>query len=172
MAEQVILVDENDNEIGTGEKMQVHREGKLHRSFSVFVLNSKGELLLQQRAKTKYHSGGLWSNTCCSHPRPGEATADAARRRLREEMGFDADVQEAFTFVYQVQLDNELSEHEYDHVFIGKFDDQPKPNPEEVDNWRYVGLKELQQDIKEHPENYTFWLKACFEKVLEYLGKS
>ena len=169
MAEQVILVDENDNEIGIGEKMQTHREGKLHRSFTIYVLNSKGELLLQQRAKTKYHSGGLWSNTCCSHQKPGEATLEAAHRRLQEEMGFDAELQELFTFVYQVQLDNALSEHEYDHVILGKFDGQPVCNPEEVEDWKFADLKELQQDIKKHPENYTFWFKASFDRVLERL---
>lgn len=165
------MVDENDTEVGTAEKMEAHRGGKLHRSFSIFVLNSRGELLLQQRAKTKYHSGGLWSNTCCSHPRPGEGAADAAHRRLREEMGFDTELREAFTFVYEAQLDNELCEHEFDHVFIGTFDGEPKPNPEEVGDWKFVDVGELQRDIKEHPDTYTFWFRASFDRVFEHLNQ-
>lgn len=169
MKENILLVDENDKEIGFGEKMQTHLEGRLHRSFSIFVLNSKGKLLMQQRAKTKYHSGGLWSNTCCSHQRQGETLEDAIHRRLQEEMGFDTELKELFTFIYKVPLDHGLTEHEYDHVFYGNFDGKPKPNPEEVDDWKFVDLKELQNDIKEHPEKYTFWLKASFDRVLERL---
>ncbi len=163
--EQVILVDENDNEIGLGEKMEVHKEGKLHRAFSVFVFNSKGETMLQRRAKTKYHGGGLWSNTCCSHPRKGEAPASAAKRRLNEEMGFSCDLKELYWFIYKTDVSNGLIEHELDHVFVGRFDGQPKINPEEVGEWKWVGLEELKNDMGKNPENYTFWFKKVMEKV-------
>jgi len=169
--EEVILVDEADNQIGTAEKLQAHKEGKLHRCFSAFVFNSEGKLLLQQRAKSKYHSGGLWSNTCCSHPRPGEAVEAAAHRRLKEELGFDCPLKEAFTFIYKTKFDNGLFEHEFDHVFIGKFDGSPIPNPEEVESWTWVSLAELKKDIKENPENYTYWLKVSIGKVISYSAK-
>ncbi|MGC8851384.1 MAG: isopentenyl-diphosphate Delta-isomerase, partial [Candidatus Micrarchaeia archaeon] len=139
--EQVILVDENDRELGVGEKMEVHRNGQLHRAFSIFVFNSDGKLLIHQRAKEKYHSGGLWTNTCCSHPRPGEKLDEAIHRRLVEEMGFDCPLKEVFSFVYQVKFENGLFEHELDHVYIGKFDGDPKPNPAEVMDWKWVDLR-------------------------------
>lgn len=164
MEERIILVDKNDNEIGNGEKMEVHRQGKLHRCFSIFVFNSKGQLLLQQRAKSKYHSGGLWTNTCCSHPRVGDELKEAAHRRLREEMGFDCELIEIFTFIYKAKLDHGLCEHEYDHVMIGKFDGEPIPNPEEADGWKWIGLDELKKDIMAYPENYTYWFKVALEK--------
>lgn len=167
MEEQVILVDKNDKEIGIGSKLQTHKEGKLHRSFSIFVLNSKGELLMQQRAKTKYHSGGLWSNTACGHPRPGKDVIAAARRRLQEEMGFDTELKELFTFIYKVKLDHDLLEHEYDHVFRGKFDGNPVPDPAEVEEWKFVPLGVVQKDLKENPDFYTAWFRICFERVLE-----
>jgi isopentenyl-diphosphate Delta-isomerase len=167
MPHDVILVDEHDNEIGTGEKLLVHEQGRLHRSFSIFVFNEQGEVLLQQRAKTKYHSGGLWSNTCCSHPKPGEATLDAAHRRLKEEMGFDAELKEVFEFVYKVALDHGLTEYEYDHVCIGTFSGTPAPNPEEVGDYKYMSMEDLKQDISNHPELYTYWLRECFNRVYE-----
>jgi len=166
---EVILVDENDNEIGTEEKMKAHQEGKLHRCFSIFVFNSKDELLLQKRAKSKYHSGGLWSNTCCSHPIPGEPIEKTVHQRLKEEMGFDCELKEIFSFTYKAKLDNNLFEHEYDHVFIGNFDGKPTPNPEEVDEWKWVDLEELKKGIQENPDNYTYWFKASIDKVISYL---
>jgi isopentenyl-diphosphate Delta-isomerase len=170
--EEVTLVDKDDRQVGTEEKIQAHREGRLHRAFSIFVFNSEGKLLLQQRALTKYHCPGLWSNTVCSHPRPGEATLDAAHRRLEEEMGFDCPLKEAFTFIYKTKFDNGLWEHEFDHVFIGKYDDTPNSNPEEVESWKWVDLEELKKGIKEKPNNYTYWLKVALGKLTpEMLGK-
>ncbi len=163
--EQVILVDERDNEIGLGEKMQTHKEGKLHRAFSVFVFNSKGETLLQKRAATKYHGGGLWSNTCCSHPRKGETPEVAAKRRLQEEMGFVCDLKTLYWFIYKTDVSNDLIEHELDHVIVGKFDEQPKINSEEVADWKWVSLEELKKDMENKPEQYTFWFKKVMERV-------
>jgi len=164
--EKVILVNENDKEIGAEEKIKAHHEGKLHRAFSIFVFNSKGRLLLQRRAKSKYHSGGLWTNTCCSHPRPGESLERAIHRRLKEEMGFDCELKEIFSFTYKAKLDNNLFENEYDHVFMGKFDGNPTPNTEEVDEWKWVNLKELKKDIQKNPDNYSYWLRASIDKII------
>jgi len=164
MQEKIILVDENDNEIGSGEKLKVHQEGKLHRCFSLFVFNPKRELMLQERAKLKYHSGGLWTNTCCSHPRVGEKIEDAVHRRLQDEMGFDCEVKEIFTFIYKARLDHGLWEHEFDHVFVGKFDGEPDINPEEADSWKWIDLNELKKDILENPEKYTVWFKIAIDK--------
>jgi isopentenyl-diphosphate delta-isomerase len=166
MTEYILTVDEKDNVIGKGEKIRIHREGKLHRAFSIFVFNSKGELLLQKRAKSKYHSGGLWTNTCCSHQRDGETLEKAVHRRLKEEMGFDCELKEAFTFTYRVKFDDGLSENEYDHVFFGKFDGKPDPNPEEVDDWKWVSLEELRKDIRKNPDDYTYWLKVSIDRVI------
>jgi len=166
---EVILVDENDKEIGTGKKIKTHQEGKLHRAFSIFVFNSKGQLLLQRRSKSKYHSGGLWTNTCCSHPIPRESIEKTLHRRLKEEMGFDCELKEIFSFTYKVKFDNGLLEHEYDHVFIGKFDGKPTPNPEEVDEWKWIDLEELKKDIQKNPDSYSYWLKMSIDKVISYL---
>ena len=166
MPEYILTVDENDKVTGKGEKIKVHREGKLHRAFSIFVFNSKGELLLQKRAKSKYHSGGLWSNTCCSHQRDGEILEKAVHRRLKEEMGFDCDLKEVFNFTYKVKFDNGLFENEYDHVFFGKFDGKPEPNPKEVDEWKWVNLKELKKYIQKNPDDYTYWLKVSIDRVI------
>jgi len=165
MSEYILLVDKNDNVIGKEEKIKTHREGKLHRAFSIFVFNSKGELVLQKRAKSKYHSAGLWTNTCCSHQRDGETLEKAIHRRLKEEMGFDCKLKEIFTFSYKVKFDNGLFENEYDHVFKGVFDEKPTPNPEEVDEWKWIGLEELKKDIQKNPENYTYWLKVSINKI-------
>jgi len=165
MEEKVILVDEEDREIGEGEKMETHRHRKLHRSFTIFIYNSQGEILLQERAKTKYHSGGLWTNTCCGHPRPGEGTKEAARRRLQEEMGFDCELKEIMQFTYHVPLDNGIGEDEFDHVFTGTFDGEVKPNPDEADSFKWVEKSWLLQDMKEHPELYTEWFKIASTKV-------
>ena len=169
--EEVILVDEHDKQIGTAEKLQAHKEGRLHRSFSIFVFNSGGKLLMQQRAHSKYHSGGLWSNTCCSHPRLGESVQEAARRRLKEEMGIDCALTEAFSFVYKVKLENNLTEHEYDHVLTGKFDGTPVPSPEEVAQFKWIDITHLKKDIANNPDNYTYWLKIALDKLPTSLEK-
>ncbi|MBU4141770.1 isopentenyl-diphosphate Delta-isomerase [Patescibacteria group bacterium] len=171
MEEKIILVDKNDCEIGLGEKLKVHQEGKLHRAFSIFVFNSKGKLMLQQRAKSKYHSGGLWTNTCCSHPRAGEKIESAAHRRLKEEMGFDCEVKEIFSFIYKAKLDHGLWEYEFDHIFAGKFDGEPKINPEEADGWKWTELSDLKKDILKNPKNYTVWFKIAADKNHEVFTK-
>lgn len=165
MTENVILVDSNDNETGIMPKMEAHILGKLHRAFSVFIFNSEGELLLQQRALDKYHSGGQWTNTCCSHPRLGEETIDAANRRLKEEMGMTCELQYGFNFIYKAAMPNGIAEHEFDHVFFGLSNDQPQPEPNEVANYKYISMDALAMEIKNHPEQYTEWLKICFNKV-------
>lgn len=165
--EFVILVDEDDNQLGLMEKMEAHEKGLLHRAFSVFLFNSKGEMLLQQRAFSKYHSGGLWTNTCCSHPRDKEKTIAAAHRRLEEEMGFDCEIEKAFHFTYKSILDNDLTEHELDHVFIGQYEGEIKPNPEEVESYKYISISELTKDVAENSDNYTEWFKICLEEVLK-----
>ncbi len=170
MTENVILVDELDNEIGTEEKILAHREGRLHRAFSIFVFNSKNELLIHRRAVHKYHTGGLWTNTCCSHPRPGEDTEVAAHRRLQEEMGFDCPLEKAFTFIYKVHFPaDHMFEHEFDHVFIGFSDAVPQPNPAEVAAYTWVPLYQLKADMAEQPENYTYWFKEALDKVIAYI---
>jgi isopentenyl-diphosphate Delta-isomerase len=161
----VVLIDRNNKKIGVEEKMKAHIDAKLHRAFSVFVFNSKGELLIQQRAKEKYHCGGLWANTVCSHPRPNESYSKATHRRLSEEMGFDCKLTKKFCFTYKVKFDNELTENEYDCVFVGKFDGDPKPNPSEVVNYKWISMKDLKKDIKKSPEKYTEWLKIALKKM-------
>ncbi|HWW38645.1 isopentenyl-diphosphate Delta-isomerase [Pedobacter sp.] len=168
MLEEVILVDQNDQQTGTMEKMEAHQLGLLHRAFSIFIFNSSGELLLQQRALDKYHSGGKWTNTCCSHPRPGEETIHAAHRRLMEEMGMSCALNYGFSFLYKADFSNALTEHEYDHVFFGASDELPIPNPSEVASFRYLNLEDLAREIKINPEDYTPWLKICFSKVLDF----
>lgn len=165
MSEQVILVDEADRVLGSAEKMDAHRSGGLHRAFSVFVFDSEGNVLLQKRAVVKYHSGGLWSNTCCGHPRPGETTVGAARRRLFEEMGFTCELLEVFSFVYRAEVGGDLVEHEYDHVFVGTFDGQPTPNAGEVDEWRWCAMSDLRKDIAARPASYTKWLALVIDRV-------
>jgi isopentenyl-diphosphate Delta-isomerase len=163
--EQLILVNERDEAIGVGEKIAAHLDGVLHRAFSVFIFNSVGQLLLQKRASTKYHSRGLWSNTCCGHPRPGESVEEASRRRLKEEMGFDCEVQKVFEFIYRASLEDGLSEYEYDHVLIGKFDGDPTPNGGEVDDWKWADLTTLRLDMKASPDKYTFWFMLSFDEL-------
>ena len=167
MQEQVILVDPMGREIGVEEKLKAHREGKLHRAFSVFIFNTQRELLLQKRAKTKYHSGGLWTNTCCSHPRPGETYHHAAKRRLNEEMGFECELTALFSFIYHAKLENNLFEHELDHVFVGYYDGQPVPNPDEVADWKWMKIDALTRDVRENPEHYTYWFKLVLNRVLK-----
>lgn len=160
----VILVDENDNPIGTMPKMEAHEKAMLHRAFSVFILNANDEVLLQQRANDKYHSAGLWTNTCCSHPHPGEDTLGAARRRLKEEMGMEADLQFVFKFMYKAPFDNLLTEHEIDHVFIGKTDQLPVINPEEVASYKYMKPEEIKLDMEQNPQLYTVWFRIIFNE--------
>ncbi|RZK78537.1 MAG: isopentenyl-diphosphate Delta-isomerase [Pedobacter sp.] len=166
MDESVILVDLNDKVLGTMEKMEAHLLGKLHRAFSVFIFNTKGELLLQQRAFDKYHSAGKWTNTCCSHPRMGEENIDAANRRLLEEMGMVCKLRYAFNFTYKAAFEDGIEEYEYDHVYIGVSDELPVLNPDEVSDYRYMDMKSLADDIATHSDEYTEWLKICFDKVL------
>ena len=169
MKEFVVLVDQDDQKLGLMEKQQAHVAGLLHRAFSVFVFNSNGELMIQQRAASKYHSPTLWTNTCCSHPRDIETYEQAAHRRLKEEMGFDCDLEFKFSFIYKAHLDNNLTEHELDHVFIGTYNDEPKLNPEEVMAYRWVDLMDLKKDIEKNPQNYTAWFKIIFEHYVSYI---
>ena len=167
--DMVVLVDERDQEVGIEEKMKAHEQGRLHRAFSVFILNEKGEMLLQQRAGDKYHSACLWSNACCSHPRPGENAEQAAHRRLNEEMGFDCELKKAFQFIYRTNFDHGLTEHELDHVFIGQYDGPVHLNPDEAADYRWTDLDTLKNDIEKHPDNYTVWFRIALENVLNYL---
>ncbi|MDE3214217.1 MAG: isopentenyl-diphosphate Delta-isomerase [Bacteroidota bacterium] len=162
---EVILVDENDVQTGTIEKMEAHRQGLLHRAFSIFIFNSRGDFLLQQRAPGKYHNGGLWTNTCCSHPGPGETVMEAASRRLVEEMGFTTRLSPVFSFVYKTTFDNGLSEHEYDHVFTGIYDGPLNPDPLEASDFRYVDLPTLEGWMKTSPAQFTHWFKIAFPQV-------
>ncbi len=167
--EQVILVDNNDIPIGEMEKQEVHIKGVLHRAFSVFVFNDQNELMLQQRALSKYHTPGLWTNTCCSHPRKGEQTNEAAHRRMVEEMGFDCDFEEAFTFTYKADVGQGLIEHEFDHVFIGKSNESPKINPEEVNDWKYMSMDKIRIDMNKFPDQYTVWFRIAFDEVEKHI---
>lgn len=168
--EKVILVDEADNIVGEMEKMEAHIKGVLHRAFSVFVLDGNNRLLLQRRALGKYHSPGLWTNTCCSHPRSGESVGQAAHRRLQEEMGFDCKLDNIFTFIYRAKFDNGLTEHELDHVLIGFSDKIPCINSEEVHEYKWMPFPEIAKDIRDKPEMYTVWFRIAFDKVSEYLN--
>jgi len=166
MAKQVILVDKNNKKIGVEDKIKAHKEGKLHRAFSVFIFNSGGELLIQRRAKTKYHSGGLWSNSVCGHPRPNELYRQAAERRLKEEMGFSCKLKKSFCFIYNMVFQNGLTENEYDCIFTGKFDGKPKPNKKEVSGYKWVPIKNLKRNIIKNPNKYTVWLKIALKNKL------
>ncbi len=165
---EVILVDRRDNEIGKEEKIKAHELGKLHRAFSIFIFNNKKQLILQKRSDNKYHSAGLWSNTCCSHPRPNKLLKEEAKKRLQEEMGFSTELKEIFSFIYKAPV-NGLIEHEFDHVFIGQYDKDPNPNELEVSDWKWISLKDLEKDIRENPDNYTIWLKLSLRKVQDFL---
>jgi isopentenyl-diphosphate delta-isomerase len=170
--EHVVLVDNLDKEIGTIDKLEAHQKGLLHRAFSIFIFNSKGEMLLQQRAFSKYHSAGLWTNSCCSHPYPNESILDAAHRRLFEEMGLQTSLHEIFSFIYHEKLDNGLSEHELDHVLIGHCDEPPVINTDEVANWKYVTTANLLTDVKENPTTYTIWFRIALDKVLQHTSNA
>ncbi len=167
--EYLILVDENDQPVGKAEKLETHQAGLLHRAFSIFILNTKGELLLQQRADDKYHSAGLWTNTCCSHPRYGEELHDAVKRRLKEEMGLSTSTSFVFSFVYKTIFENGLIENEFDHVFLGVSDEKPSPDENEVKDWKYMDMKQLEKELDETPQSYSSWLKICFSKVFAHL---
>jgi len=167
--EQVILVDQNDKEIGLEEKLKAHQNGgKLHRAISIFIFNKNGETMLQQRAQGKYHGAGLWSNTVCSHPRKGETPVEAAHRRLREELGFDCEMKEVFSFTYEAKMDKDLTEKEFDHVIFGKYDKEPRPNPEEVQGWKWVSLDELKKGIEKNPDNYSPWLRIVMNDIIKH----
>ena len=172
MNDTVILVNEHDEQIGLMDKLEAHEKGMLHRAFSVFLFNTQGELLLQQRAFGKYHSEGLWSNTCCSHPMNGEVIQSAASRRLMEEMGLKTDLHFLYSFLYKAKLDKGLTEHELDHIFIGISDDEPVINTNEVADWKYISVNELLLDIESHPERYTVWFKMEVKNVLDRINES
>lgn len=169
LEEQVILVNENDEPIGLMPKLEAHQKAVLHRAFSVFILNDKNEIMLQQRASEKYHSPLLWTNTCCSHQRHGESNIEAGTRRLFEEMGFETPLQELFHFIYKAPFDNGLTEHELDHVMIGKYNKEPKINPEEVENWKWMSLQTIKTDMLQNPLSYTIWFKIIFEEFYQYI---
>ncbi len=168
---EVILVDKNDRQTGTAGKMEAHHKGLLHRAVSVFIVNSRGEWILQKRAHDKYHSNGLWTNTCCTHPNPGETVEDSAKRRLMEEMGIKCDLTKLFTFIYREKLDRELTEHELDHVFLGITDNLPVINTQEVEEWEAVSYNDLHDDIRKNPSDYTFWFREIYERVNENILK-
>jgi len=171
-SQEVILVDGNDKQIGVEEKLAAHQSGaKLHRAISVFVFNSRGETMLQRRAMDKYHTQGKWSNTCCSHPFPGETAAEAAHRRLKEEMGIDCDLHEEYSFIYKADVGNGLTEHEYDHVFFGYYDGRPRLNKAEAMDYRWVTLEKLKQEIKQQPDSFTPWLIISLDKVASVYNK-
>ena len=167
MTETVILVDEKDEPVGYEDKISAHSNGgKLHRAFSIFVFNSNGEILLQLRAKAKHHFRGLWTNPCCSHPRRDETLEQATHRKLKQEFGFDTDLHEELSFIYRAtDPESNLTEHEFDHVFVGKFDGVPKPNPEEIDDWKWTTLSKLKQDLRTNPERYTPWFRIAFDRL-------
>lgn len=170
--ERVILVDRQDNEIGTEEKMKAHSNGgQLHRAISVFLFNGKGETLLQQRASTKYHSKAKWANTCCSHPRPGESNEAAAERRLIEEMGIKAKLEERFVFPYHAEVGSGLTEQEYDHIFFGRYEGVPKPNKDEVQDWKWVSIEEFGRWVKEKPEDFAAWVVLMADRFVEEANK-
>ena len=164
------MVDEHDRPLGSMEKLEAHRRGRLHRAFSVFIVNESGDLLLQKRAAQKYHSGGLWSNTCCSHPRPGELTRDAAVRRLQEEMGMRCQLDSLFSFVYRSELDHNLIEHEFDHVFLGYSEQSPVPDPNEVTDWRYASVEAIREEIRRDAKAFSAWFRICFDRVATVLS--
>jgi len=167
--ELVVLVNENDIPVGLMPKLEAHEKAVLHRAFSVFILNDKNELMLQQRAAHKYHSPLLWTNTCCSHQRENETNIEAGNRRLLEEMGFNTQLKELFSFIYKAPFDNGLTEHELDHVMIGYYNGEPVINPDEVESWKWLDIDAVRKDMEENPENYTAWFKIIFDKFYHFL---
>lgn len=170
MEEKVILVNENDEQIGLMEKIEAHEKALLHRAFSVFVYNDKNEVMIQQRALSKYHSPGLWTNTCCSHQKEGETNVEAGKRRLMEEMGFQTDLKEVTSFIYKAPFDNGLSEHEYDYILVGHYNEEPKINSDEVASWKWMSLEDIKKDMNNHPEKYTAWFKIIFDKYYNFIS--
>ena len=170
--ENVILVNENDEQIGLMPKLEAHEKAVLHRAFSVFILNSENEIMLQQRAHHKYHSPLLWTNTCCSHQRNGETNIQAGSRRLFEEMGFKVELKELFHFIYKAPFDNGLTEHELDHVMIGYYNDAPVINPDEVESWKWMKIEDVKKDMEIYPELYTIWFKIIFDEFYHFLEES
>lgn len=168
--ENVILVDQEDKVLGIMEKMEAHRKGLLHRAFSIYLFNSKGQILLQKRAGSKYHSGGLWTNTCCSHPRPEESIEDAARRRLKEEMGIETQLNEICSFTYKVELDKGMTEHELLHVFTGSYEKEPQINPEEAEGWGYFDVPFILKDMHNNPDKYTEWFRITIPLIFDKNG--
>ena len=171
--ERIVLVDEKDNEAGTAEKMAAHKNGGvLHRAFSIFVFNGRGEMLIQKRAAGKYHCPGLWTNTCCSHQWPNESLEQAAHRKLKQEMGFDTTLKDIFKFIYKASFDNGLTEHELDHVFVGRFSGTVKPNPEEAGDFRWIAPDQLKKDVARRPDDYTPWFKIVLDRVIRWYEKN
>lgn len=168
--EEVILVNERDEPVGTMEKIRAHREGLLHRAFSIIVLDDKGRILIQRRADEKYHSPGKWSNTCCSHPRPGELINRALSRKLQQEMGFECELVKIFEFIYRAELERGMIEHEYDHVYLGRYNGEVQPNSREVSEYRYLTIEELNEEIRHSPENYTPWFREIVPRLPRYIG--
>ena len=171
MEERVILVDARNRQIGTMEKLEAHKKGLLHRAFSIFIFNSNGEMLIHQRAKTKYHCGGLWTNACCSHPRPDEKIAEGLRRKLKQEMGFNTELQKAFDFTYRSELKNGLVEYEFDEVFIGIYNGDIHPNPEEVEAWKFLEMRDIKRDLELNPNRYTPWFRLLFDPISKYYSR-
>lgn len=169
--EKVILVNQKDKPIGLMPKMEAHEKGLLHRAFSVFIFNENNELMLQQRALSKYHSPGLWTNTCCSHQREGETNIEAGKRRLQEEMGFTAELEDTISFIYKAPFDNGLTEHEFDHILVGNFNEDPALNPEEAEAWKWMKLEDVAKDIEDKPSIYTEWFKIIFEKYYQTIER-
>ncbi|SKB61058.1 isopentenyl-diphosphate delta-isomerase [Salegentibacter holothuriorum] len=169
--DNVVLVNEKGEQIGLMEKIEAHEKALLHLAFSVFVFNEKNELMIQQRAHSKYHSPGLWTNTCCSHQREGESNVAAGKRRLHEEMGFSTELKEVMNFIYKAPFDNGLTEHEFDYILIGNYEDDPKPNPDEVANWKWMSLGEIKSDMEVNPGVYTEWFKIIFDKYYTSIQK-
>lgn len=168
----MILVNERDEQIGVMPKLEAHQKAVLHRAFSIFILNDRNEIMLQQRAAGKYHSPLLWTNTCCSHQREGESNVEAGRRRLREEMGFEVELTDVFHFIYKAPFDNGLTEHELDHVMVGRYNGEPSINPDEVADWKWIGIEDLRRDMMEHPQRYTVWFKIIFDEFYGHLEKA
>lgn len=168
--EKVIIVNEKDEQIGLMPKLEAHEKAVLHRAFSVFIFNDKNELMLQQRALNKYHSPGLWTNTCCSHQRDGESNIQAGKRRLKEEMGFVTDLKDTISFIYKAPFDNGLTEHEFDHILVGYYDYEPNINPDEVSAWKWMSLEDVRTDIKNNSDFYTEWFKIIFDKFYEHIN--
>ena len=166
--DKIILVNDHDDMVGIMDKLEAHKQGLLHRAFSVFVFNRKGEMLLQQRALSKYHSAGLWTNACCSHPMPGEKTKDAAERRLMEELGFETSIEKVFDFIYKAEFENGLIEHEFDHVFVGEYEGEMDPDPDEVKDYCYKEISGIKSMLQEHPQKFTAWFPIAFPKIEEW----